>query len=99
MRLAAWCADRGKPRAGVPPPTSSPSGVAVVAARGAYLPRPPSHLCARHTRRPRRDCGVGTVLSRDGPGRLGWKTVGTEIALAAVSRAAAGHRRIVGDLE
>ena len=41
--------------------------------------------------------GDGRFL--DAAGRLGWKTVGTEIALSAVSRAAAGHRRIVGDLE
>ena len=45
------------------------------------------------------DVGFGDGRFLEAAGRLGWKTMGTEIALSAASRAARGHRRIVGDLD
>lgn len=45
------------------------------------------------------DVGFGDGRFLDAACRLGWKTMGTEVALSAASRAARRHRRIVGDLE
>ncbi len=45
------------------------------------------------------DVGFGDGRFLDAAGRLGWKTMGTEIALSAASRGASHHRRIVGELE
>lgn len=45
------------------------------------------------------DVGFGDGRFLEVAGRLGWKTMGTEIALSAASEAAGSYRRIVGDLE
>ena len=58
-----------------------------------------TRLAPRSSRGTLLDVGFGDGRFLDAAGRLGWKTMGTEIALSAASQAARRHPRIVGDLE